>query len=484
MLEWLSGFDREKVVGIVDVLVKLGVEEKIITKDVFDNYKESFEVVDGDVVEGGVKVLSDLKYSSGKVEVFDFVRHFRDRYNFIKEILEKRDLDNLSSLRRIGVNSGVYSVIVAVSGKRITKNKNLLLEVEDLTGSSVILVNRENRDLFARAKNLLLDDIVAFKVSGSSKMLFANDFVYPDASLENEKFAEVDEYVAFSGDFHIGSKMFLEKNLLKFVDWLNCKVGDERQRAIAGKVRYLFLAGDNIDGVGIYSGQEDFLNIKSCKKQYEKLVEILSKVREDIEIVMCPGQHDAVWVGEPQSVIPKKWAPGLREMKNLHLVQNPSLVEIGGGFKVLMYHGAGINRFIDELSDIRMKFGHSSPTRVVKEILKRRHLSPTHGLVDYLPCRDGDPMVIRTVPDIIVTGDQHRAEVDSYNNILMVAGSCWQSVTSFEEKIGVTPIPCRVPLFNLKTREIKIIDFSDDKIKWEDGEDLVCKLEVDDENSG
>ena len=109
-------------------------------------------------------------------------------------------------------------------------------------------------------------------------------------------------------------------------------------------------------------------------------------------------------------------------------------------------------------------------------MLKRRHIAPTHGLMDYVPTDEKDGLVIDVVPDIVVTGDQHRAEVDSYNNILLVAGSCWQSVTPFEEKIGNIPDPCKVPLFNLKTREIKIIDFSEDAVSWEEGDDLVCDL--------
>jgi DNA polymerase II small subunit/DNA polymerase delta subunit B len=71
-----------------------------------------------------------------------------------------------------------------------------------------------------------------------------------------------------------------------------------------------------------------------------------------------------------------------------------------------------------------------------------------------------DPLVIETVPDIIATGDLHKPEVSTYNNILLVASSCWQSKTPFEEKVGNNPDPCKVPVFNLKTREVKILDFS------------------------
>ena len=469
----LSGMSEDGVLGVVDKLVDVGVGGRVISKEVLDGLVYSRQSTFNSL---GIELLSAPKFLSRRVEVRDFVQHFRSRYEVLRGLLEVK-VDNLSSIRRIGRNSGVYNIIAMVVKKRVTKNKNLLIEVEDLTGRSVVLVNRERKDLFEIASCLMLDDVVAFRVSGSSDMLFVSDIIFPDVGLESERFGDEDKYIAFSGDFHIGSKNFLEGNVLRFVSWLNGEVGDERQRAIARKVKYLVLTGDMVDGVGVYAGQDKWLDIKDIRGQYRRVAEILGKIRGDVEIVMCAGQHDAVWVGEPQPVIPEKWAGSLYGMGNLKLVPNPSLVNIGG-LKILMYHGASINWFINEMNDIRVDVGHKSPTRVVREMLKRGHLAPTHGLMDYVPC-EVDPMVIGVVPDIIVTGDQHRAEVDSYNNVLMVASSCWQAVTPFEEKIGNVPEPCRVPLFNLKTREIKIVDFSDD-IKWESGEGLSCGLGVGD----
>jgi DNA polymerase II small subunit len=483
-LDFLSSFDEGVVGEVVEILVSLGIKERVITRDLFDRYSDKLGVVLGlgDIGVSGVKVLSDLGSLSRKVGVGTFVEYFRVRYGQMREKLEKKEFGDLSAIRRVGDKSGVYNIIAMVSGKRMTKNGNLLLEVEDLTGKISMLVNKENVELFGLARGLMLDDVVAFGVSGSRKMLFVNEIVYPECVLGEERFGDVDEYIAFSGDFHVGSSMFLEKNFLRFVAWLNGEVGDERQRAISRKVKYLFLVGDNIDGVGVYPGQEKFLDIESCVGQYEKVESMLRRIRKDVQIVMCPGQHDAVWVGEPQGVIPKRWAPGLHEMENLCLVSNPALVEVGG-FKILMYHGASINRFINEMPEVRTKFGHMCPTRVVREILKRGHLAPTYGVMDYVPNKEKDGLVIDVIPDIVATGDQHRAEVGSYNNILMVAGSCWQLVTPFEEKIGNVPEPCRVPLFNLKTREIKIVDFSDDGVRLGGGEGLGCKLEVKNEDS-
>ncbi len=515
MLELLSSLTEPSARSVIEIIVDLGIEERVINRKLFEKhfdkfknllmnvsgndevhnffkslgYKKEFsdvKISKDDIHElenlnkdGKVKLISVPAFPQRKVEVKDFVKHFRARYESIRSMLENNNFENLSSIRKIGFHRGSYTIIASVFGKRITKNKNLFLEVEDLTGTSIVLVNKDKKDVFEKAKDLLNDDTVAFNVSGTSEMLFANDIIFPEASLAEKKHSVFDEYVAFSGDFHAGSTMFLEKNLLRFVKWLNGEEGDERQKTLAKKVKYLLLTGDNIDGVGHYPGQEKYLSQKTSQGQYNKVEKILKLIRKDIKIIMCPGQHDAVWVGEPQPIIGERFAEGLHKMENLILVPNPALIEIDGGFRILMYHGASINQFIDNIPKIRTNLGHNSPTAVVKEMLKRRHLAPIHGMMDYIPCEKGDPLVIDQIPDIIATADQHRAEISNFNNILMIASSCWQSITPFEEKVGNVPDPCKVPLFNLKTREIKMLDFSDEpkEIDWEMGEKLVCKME-------
>ena len=49
-------------------------------------------------------------------------------------------------------------------------------------------------------------------------------------------------------------------------------------------------------------------------------------------------------------------------------------------------------------------------------------------------------------------------------DVLIIANSCWQSMTSFEEKVGNVPDPCKVPILNLKSREIRILDFSGEDV--------------------
>lgn len=497
MLSLFSGLDEKSLKEIISSLGDLKTGERFITKSFFLKNSDKIKNLIGLGVESRkffidlegvgkkkiedsekdklvvndqiyVKVLSAPAPAPRKISVLDFVKYFRTRYTQIRKILEEKNLENLSSIRKIGFNRENYTIIAAVISKRFTKNKNLLIEVEDLTGKIAILVNQNREDLFRKAKDLLLDDIVAFQVTGNSEMLFVNNIVYPDAFLKEKRKASDDIWVAFTSDWHIGSKMFLEDNLLRFVKWLNGESGSQEEREVARKIKYLFLTGDNIDGVGVYPEQNKYLKIMDIKDQYKRLAEIMLTIRSDIKLIMAPGQHDGVRVAEPQPVVEEFWSEDLHKVSNLTLVSNPALIEIVGGFKILMYHGASMNSLVNEMEDIRINYGHKSPARVVKELLLRRHLAPTHGSVVYIPDEKEDGLVISQVPDILATGDWHRPDVGNYNGILTIASSCWQSATPFEEKVGNQPDPCKVPLFNLKTREIKIMDFggnSDEKIE-------------------
>jgi len=310
----------------------------------------------------------------------------------------------------------------------------------------------------------MLDDTIAIKGVGSREIMFVNDFYWPDSFIEEKKHLTQDENVVFTSDLHIGSNMFLENNFLKFIHWINGEMGNEEQKAEALKVKYMFVVGDSIDGVGIFPGQEDVLNIKDIKKQYDKLAELFKKIRKDVTIVICPGQHDAVRVAQPQPPPNKEYAEKLYELDNLIFVGNPCLVEIpnegdgNGGLKILMFHGASFHGIVDEIEELRQTKARETPTKIVKQLLKRRHLAPSHS-ADTTPGEE-DYLIIRDVPDIITTGELHRPEIDEYNKILMIASSCWQSQTPFEEKVGNNPDPCKVPMFNLKSRKIKILDFS------------------------
>jgi len=431
--------------------------------------KEILSSIENDLLSDSVffRVLSPSVPISQTLETKDFVKHFRNRYVFLRDVLQiKPELDNLTSIDKIGGSNNDFSIIGIVSSKRITKNKNIVLDVEDLTGKISILVNHTKEKVFGEAKDILLDDVIGFRCNKNGDFVFVNNLYYPDSSIENKKTLIRDNYALFLSDIHLGSSNFLRENFEKFISWLNGEGSNEKQKEVLKKIKYLFILGDSVDGVGVYPGQEKDLIIKDIREQYIDLARYLDRVPRHIQIIQCAGQHDAVRVAEPQPPIGVDFAEPLYKIENLKLVSNPSLVEIGGddeeeGIKVLMYHGASIHGVINEIQELRINNAHSTPTKVVAHLLKRRHLAPSHGpSTIYIPNKDEDLLLIKEIPDIVATGNLHRTDIDTYNNILIISCSCWQSITAFGEKIGNSPDPCKVPILNLNTQEVKILDFS------------------------
>jgi DNA polymerase II small subunit len=98
------------------------------------------------------------------------------------------------------------------------------------------------------------------------------------------------------------------------------------------------------------------------------------------------------------------------------------------------------------------------PDKLMHYLLKQKHLAPTHSSTLYFPSAD-DFLVIKDVPDIFISAHTHKSAVSYYNNILTISSSSWESKTAYQEKLGNEPDFCKVPMFNLKTRAIKILDF-------------------------
>ena len=95
---------------------------------------------------------------------------------------------------------------------------------------------------------------------------------------------------------------------------------------------------------GIYPGQEEELLEKDIGKQYDLFAGYIKRIPQDIPIIICPGNHDAMRLAEPQLAIYPDIAKLLYELPNVIMVSSPSVINIGStetfsGFDVLMYHG-------------------------------------------------------------------------------------------------------------------------------------------------
>lgn len=450
----------EKQKSLENLKIKLGLSIEI-SKEVSNSVLTIKEDKKEKSEENSVIIDSSSPIMSKKLEVSDFVTYFRQRFIKMRNVLQERsELNNLVSLNKISGNRQGISIIGLVSDKKVTKNKNILLEVEDLTGKIRVLINQNKPELYEKAEEITLDSVIGFKGSGNKEIFFANDLFFPDTNLPNRKKADIEEYALFLGDLHVGSKLFMETNFLKFIDYINGKIANTPE---VKKIKYLFIIGDLISGVGIYPGQEEELIISDVEEQYARVAELLSKIRKDIKIIIAPGNHDALRIMEPQPFLDEKYAWPLYNLKNVILVTNPSTVNIGKtdifeGFNVLMYHGYSFHYYANNISRLMKEKAVHEPEKIMTYLLMNRHLAPTHSSTLYFPS-DKDPLFIENIPDIFVSGHSHKSGVTYYNNILVISSSTWESMTAFQEKMGNKPDFCKIPMFNLKTRAVKILDF-------------------------
>jgi DNA polymerase II small subunit len=397
-----------------------------------------------------------------KLEVCDFVNYFKSRLYEIKTVLQENlHLKNLISINKLSLTKQSFSVIGLVYSKSITKNKNIIFEIEDLTGKIKVLIPQSNEKLYSIAEDITLDSVLAFSGFGNKEVLFANEIFFPDCFLNERKRLNKEENLAFIGDIHYGSKLFLEKSFLKFIDYLNDSEDKE-----AKKIRYLFIVGDLIAGVGNYPSQEKDLKVKDIEEQFKGLASLLSKIRRDITIIISPGNHDGVRLMEPQPQLNEEYAWPLYNLENVILTGNPSYITLYenkdfSGFNLLLYHGFSFPFYANSVPSLIKQDSLNAPTKIMAYLLKNRHLAPTHSSVQYFPSNE-DFLIIKKIPDIFVSGHTHKCEISYYNNILLISVASWESKTSYQEKMGNKPDFCKVPVLNLKSRSIKLLDFEEE----------------------
>ena len=421
------------------------------------------------IVDYPVDILKNYSGFMKKREVDDFVNYFKNRYTTISEMLKGRtELQNSLSIRRfLGGQNKDVSFIGIVVDKRVSKNGNILVQLEDTTGIVTAIITKTKTDLFKLANDIVVDEVIGVTGACNGNFVFCNSLFYPDVPISNEfKKCGDDIYAAFISDIHVGSKMFLPKPLNNFIQWINGNYGDSYSRELASKVKYLFVVGDLVDGVGIYPEQDRELEIKDVNLQYEECSRYLDQIRKDIKIITCGGNHDALRLSEPQPMLDKDYAKSLYEIKNMQMVTNPSYVNIHKkngfpGFTVLMYHGYSFDYYISNVESIRLNGGYDRADLVMKFLLQKRHLAPSHSSTLYIPDIKEDPLVIKDIPDFFVSGHIHKMSVGFYRGITTLCSSCWQGKTIFQEKVGHHPEPGRVPLINLGTREVKVMKFCD-----------------------
>lgn len=454
--------EKQKHAEIFKIKLGLNIEiSKELSIEV--ELKDKEKIKEDSSIENQAKVLSSFPILNKKIDVKDFVLYLRNRLYEMKKVLQEHvEMKNLVSINKLSSTRQSFSIIGLVSEKKVTKTKSILFEIEDLTGKMRVIVTPNNQELYKKAEEVSLDSVLGFKGFGNNEILFVTDIIFPDCFITERKHSPSEEYALFIGDLHFGSKRFLESSFLKFIDYLNGKVPNTPE---VDKIKYLFIVGDLVTGIGNYPNQEKDLILFDLEEQFSGVANLLKKIKKDIKIIICPGNHDGVRLMEPQPVFDEKYAWALYDMKNVLLVGNPSEVNIGfknnfSGFDILIYHGFSLPYYAGNVPSLIKARAMNQPELIVDYLLKNRHLAPTHSSVQFFPS-EKDFHFIKNVPDIVVTGHIHKSGIFYHNNILGICVSSWEGLTPYQEKFGNTPDHCKVPMLNLKTRVVKILDFEE-----------------------
>ncbi|MDD5337058.1 MAG: DNA-directed DNA polymerase II small subunit [Candidatus ainarchaeum sp.] len=384
--------------------------------------------------------------TTGSVD--DFVAYFRNRYQRMSRLLSsasKYPTVGLGDIKK-EINQNVR-IVVMVYEKRDTKKGSVLLEVEDLEGKFKVVVPRSNEKTYEKARRLLRDEVVSITGKVLEQFIIAEEVEWPDLPVMREKkLGERDLACAYISDIHVGSRHFLEKQFQRFVDWLNLKGGETE---IAGKVKYVIVAGDIADGVGIYPKQEKDLAIKDVYKQYEVFDNYMEMMPDYIEVIVAPGNHDAVRRAEPMPAIEDSVI-----RSDVTRVGSPTVLEIEG-IKHVVYHGTSMDSMISGMSGL----SYNNPEKVSMEYLKRRHLSPIYGTNQIVPERV-DYLVLETEPDVLHCGHVHKNGYAYYRGTHVINSGTFQDRTDFQVQQGHVPTPGMVGVLEMKSGVYKTLDFS------------------------
>ncbi|MCP8322803.1 MAG: DNA-directed DNA polymerase II small subunit [Candidatus Methylarchaceae archaeon HK02M2] len=463
---FLSKYDEK--ISIKELLIKLNQNNKqnIITKqDLIRAFPSNLKDVGSTQLQAQKILPKPIKFEYKIIKdptnnifpitgIRGFKNLFRSRFEKLLKIVKERpdsyQIKQISNLKKDDYKK-FQKIAGLVMDKKI-KRSYVVLTLDDMSGKiKIIALDRNSKK---NAIEICLDQLVIVDLKFSKKGLaIIRDIYSPDIPEHLPNRSENEVYAIFTSDTHVGSNTFLFDAFNKFILWLNGKNGDN---AIVNKVRYLIIAGDIVDGIGIYPNQDKELSEVNIYEQYKKFIEFIKQIPKHIKIFIIPGNHDPVRQALPQPAIPDKYVIDLYNMENVSMLGNPVYLCLHG-INILVCHG----RSLDDIHAKIPGLTFSNPASAMKILLKARHLAPIYGERTPIAQEQEDHLVIEQVPDILHLGHVHTVDIDNYRGTLLINSGTWQGQTSYQLNMGLTPTPGIVPIVNLKTLEVKLKNFID-----------------------
>lgn len=449
---------------VVEQLMQRGV---LVTPEMLERIKAGHTPSELISSAPRVEIIESYDALSEKRTIDHAYAYYQRRFEALEKLLRARsEMSGVGAIGRLKAktDNDTITIIAMVVEKIETRNKHIMLTLEDTTGQIRAIIRGQDEQLWARANDICCDEVIGVTGRMGNDIIFVSDITHPDIPFLELKKSPDEAYLALVGDVHYGSREFLADDFAKMIAWLRGETGSEEQRRLASKVRYVLFTGDLVEGVGVYPGQEDDLLIPDLHEQYTRFAEELRHIPERMRIIIGPGNHDAARIAEPQPLIYKEYAQALYDLPNVTMISSPATIRIARttafpGFIILYYHGYSMIYYADNVPSIRAAGGQKRCDMIMKWLMTRRHLAPTHTSHQNIYDATRDPMVITHVPDLFITGHIHRTTIANYKGVTMVNASCWTDITEDQEKRGIEPQPGRLPLINLQTREVKVLNF-------------------------
>ncbi|MEW6295488.1 MAG: metallophosphoesterase [Candidatus Diapherotrites archaeon] len=449
-----KGLLKELAEGNAFIISKGMLEEKIKERFGLEEKKKKTSC-NARELQPDIRLIEELNVTSNSVsegKVKDFIAYFQDKFLSLSEMLSKRPNFNPRPIKRLRTTTrnNEIELIAMVREKWKTKAGNIAFRIEDLEAECVAVISKDNLQLNKVAETILCDNVIGIKaIKASEGMIIVKELFQPELPLRTFKKAEREVNLIAISDLHVGSKLFLEHSFYKFLEWLNCQNIPEKEIEAVKKIKYLLILGDISDGIGVYPEQINELNIRNIYDQYKRFEQLMMEVPEHIEVIMIPGQHDAVRFADPQPAIPEEFLPELYEKKNFHFLSSPGWAEIEG-LKCLLYHGPSLHDLYSSVSFL----SYSRPHEAMIELLKKRDLMPCYGMKrPYVPEKK-DYMAIKELPDLFFEGDLHHNSYGEYRGTIVVSCGTWQKRTEFQVKQGHVPTPGIAVMLELNTGKI------------------------------
>jgi DNA polymerase II small subunit len=361
--------------------------------------------------DGDIQIIKDVTgESTSEGTIKDFNKYFQTRFQTMKKILfnHRREVRGSADIATVKGREGPLKFVGLVNDIRLTQKGHKIMELEDETDSVSVLINN-NSPLINM--NFVNDEVLCvIGKMGKNDLIYAEEIIQPDVPImRNKNRAELPLNCLFMADIHVGSTTFLHKPWEKFSKWLNGKHSINGSEELLDKLKYIVIAGDIVDDIGIYPNQEAELEIADIYAQYENLAIKFQEIPDHIQLIVQPGNHDAVRPAEPQPTFPTEITQLFSN--DIRFVGNPCYFTINN-VEVLAYHGRSMDDFVMQIP----KVTYNTPIQIMKEMLLRRHLAPIYG---------------------------H-----------------WQSQTSYQKMMNFNPDPAKAILADLQTMRLQILNFT------------------------